>query len=261
MGSVLLFDEVQTLPLGLAIPTLGALAHLSNTYRTSVVFATATQPAFGHLDEPVRRWAGVGWQAGEMAPRNLFGRLRRTVVQWPDPDRALEWATVADSLAAQPQALCVVNLKRHARTLVERLKEAFSDGLFHLSTEIAQLRLARHSRVELEEAVRFAEQNHLTRRPLDRTGGAPSELICAWPRIRRLGEIVTGGTEFAPAWGKGHCRGSLPTSHRACKGNCQSRLWVNSGCAGQAAARQVNPNKRTPELEQTYLAIRHPPAG
>jgi len=36
---------------------------------------------------------------------------------------------------------------------------------------------------------------------------------------------------------------------------------MNSGCAGQAAARQVNPNKRTPELEQTYLAIRHPPAG
>jgi hypothetical protein len=41
-------------------------------------------------------------------------------------------------------------------------------------------------------------------------------------------------------------------------GASQSRLWVNSGCAGQAAARQVNPNKRTPELEQTYLAIRHP---
>ena len=41
----------------------------------------------------------------------------------------------------------------------------------------------------------------------------------------------------------------------------EGRLWVNSGCAGQEAARQVNPNKRTPELEQTYLAIRHPLAG
>ena len=41
----------------------------------------------------------------------------------------------------------------------------------------------------------------------------------------------------------------------------KGQLGVNSGCAGQAAARQVNPNKRTPELEQTYLAIRHPPAG
>jgi hypothetical protein len=38
-------------------------------------------------------------------------------------------------------------------------------------------------------------------------------------------------------------------------------LRVISGHAGQTAARQVNPNKRTPELEQTYLAIRHPLAG
>ena len=137
MGGVLVFDEVQTLPLGLAIPTLAALAHLSKRYRTSVVFATATQPAFGHLDDPVRRWAGAGWTAREMAPPNLFGRLRRTVVRWPDdPDRPLEWATVADTLVARPQALCVVNLKRHARTLIERLKGAFSDGLFHLSTSM-----------------------------------------------------------------------------------------------------------------------------
>ena len=46
-----------------------------------------------------------------------------------------------------------------------------------------------------------------------------------------------------------------------CHWRSECRLWVNSGCAGQAAARQVNPNKRTPELEQTYLAIRHPLAG
>jgi hypothetical protein len=40
------------------------------------------------------------------------------------------------------------------------------------------------------------------------------------------------------------------------------RLWVISGCAGPSAARQVNPNKRTPahETERTYLAIRHPRA-
>jgi hypothetical protein len=39
-------------------------------------------------------------------------------------------------------------------------------------------------------------------------------------------------------------------------------LWVISGCAGPAAAWQVNPNKRTPahETERTYLAIRHPRA-
>ena len=43
--------------------------------------------------------------------------------------------------------------------------------------------------------------------------------------------------------------------------NLGGQLRVISGCAGQTAARQVNPNKRTPELEQTYLGIRHPLAG
>jgi hypothetical protein len=39
-------------------------------------------------------------------------------------------------------------------------------------------------------------------------------------------------------------------------------IGVISGCAGPAAAWQVNPNKRTPahETERTYLAIRHPRA-
>jgi hypothetical protein len=38
-------------------------------------------------------------------------------------------------------------------------------------------------------------------------------------------------------------------------------LWVISGCACRSAARQVNLNQRTPELERAHLAIRHPPAG
>jgi CRISPR-associated endonuclease/helicase Cas3 len=48
--SVILFDEAQSLPQSLAVPTLAALSHLSAAYRTSVVFATATQPAFDTLD-------------------------------------------------------------------------------------------------------------------------------------------------------------------------------------------------------------------
>src|SRR5580704_3344157 len=48
-------------------------------------------------------------------------------------------------------------------------------------------------------------------------------------------------------------RRSSQPSRRAALG--QFRLCrPGSGTAGQ-------PNKRTPELEQTYLAIRHPPAG
>src|ERR1700730_17531924 len=64
--------------------------------------------------------------------------------------------------------------------------------------------------------------------------------------------LWTGGSDSIP---RGSCF-PIPSAvrYRRHKG----QLGVNSGCAGQAAARQVNPNKRPPELEQTYLAIRHP---
>jgi CRISPR/Cas system-associated endonuclease/helicase Cas3 len=47
--SVVLLDEGQTLPDHLAVPTLATLAWLAERYQTTVVFATATQPAFAHL--------------------------------------------------------------------------------------------------------------------------------------------------------------------------------------------------------------------
>lgn len=46
--AVILFDEAQSLPQGLVVPTLAALSHLSAANHSSIVFATATQPAFRH---------------------------------------------------------------------------------------------------------------------------------------------------------------------------------------------------------------------
>lgn len=51
-NSIILFDEAQTLPPRLAVPTLAALSRLAERYGCSVVFSTATQPAFGHLNTP-----------------------------------------------------------------------------------------------------------------------------------------------------------------------------------------------------------------
>ncbi len=69
MESVILFDEAQSLPQTLAVPTLAALSHLSAAYRTSVVFATATQPAFDTLDEAVTKHAVSGWKPGQIVRR------------------------------------------------------------------------------------------------------------------------------------------------------------------------------------------------
>ena len=55
-GSVILFDEVQTLPPKFAKATLATLSRLADPagpYGSTVLFATATQPAFGVLHEQV----------------------------------------------------------------------------------------------------------------------------------------------------------------------------------------------------------------
>src|SRR5207244_9005376 len=74
--SVILLDEVQTLPPVLAAPTLASLSHLASRYGSSIVFATATQPAFGSLDKNVRQFSVSGWQPREIVPEclDLFAR-------------------------------------------------------------------------------------------------------------------------------------------------------------------------------------------
>lgn len=133
--SVILFDEAQTLPAGIAVPTLAALSHLSATWNSSVVFATATQPAFAHLHEAVTQAKASGWQPREIVPEPaaLFEPMKRVDVEWGSPDAPLSWDEVAGRLAGVRQALCIVNLKRDAQSLWEKLGDS---GTLHLSTNL-----------------------------------------------------------------------------------------------------------------------------
>jgi len=133
--AVILFDEAQTLPAHLAVPTLAALSHLSAAYHASVVFATATQPAFAHLNEAVTNAEAPGWQPHEIVPDpgSLFTPMKRVVVTWGSPDTPVAWDDLAARLADSFQTLCIVNLKRHAKTLWEKLDDPVT---LHLSTNL-----------------------------------------------------------------------------------------------------------------------------
>jgi len=163
--SVILFDEVQTLRTDLAVPTLAALARLVERYGATVVFATASQPAFDHLGEHVKKWCSCGWQPSEIVPRelDLSIRARRTKVEWPDFDVPIEWEELADRLAGEDcvQVLCVVNLKRHALLLFQRLRERLStdEGLFHVSTSMCPA----HRRKVIEEVRQRLASNQCCR--------------------------------------------------------------------------------------------------
>ena len=144
MRSVVMFDEAQSLPAPLAVPTLAALSHLASQYKSSVVFATATQPAFDTLSDAVSKHVAAGWKPTEIVTGHakLFTNLKRVEVEWHDAKTS--WNALAEELKTQPQALVVCNLKRHALALLDALKEM--DGVFHLSTNLC----AEHRRAVLD---------------------------------------------------------------------------------------------------------------
>ncbi|MFW6154695.1 MAG: CRISPR-associated endonuclease Cas3'' [Planctomycetota bacterium] len=144
-GSILLFDEVQTLPRELTVATLASLSRLSDRFGATVLFATATQPAFDHLDGSVRRIASAGWSPGDLlrrsARRDWFHiAAQRTTVHW-EHRTPLPLETLAERLAADPaeQLMCIVNVKRQAQDLARRLARRGIKGVAHLSTSMCPL--------------------------------------------------------------------------------------------------------------------------
>jgi CRISPR-associated helicase Cas3/CRISPR-associated endonuclease Cas3-HD len=153
-NAVILFDEVQTLPTSLAIPSLAAVSHIATHWNSSIVFSTATQPAFNHLHQEVIKHCSGGWEPSEIVPTHadMMDKLRRVKFVWL-PNK-LTWHDLADSLSQHQQVLCIVNLKRHAQELWQALEGA--DNLFHLSTNLCPL----HRQAVLKE-VRWRLQEGL----------------------------------------------------------------------------------------------------
>lgn len=137
--SVVIFDEVQTVPSHLLNPLLNIFRELRDHYGTSFVFSTATQPAFRHRPLSLAE----GFKPGEIQEitqdtGNMFKGLRRVTIQLPKPDETIGWATLADLMARRDQALCIVNIRRHAYDLWEKLRCAVPQeeraAVVHLSS-------------------------------------------------------------------------------------------------------------------------------
>jgi len=123
--SVILCDEVQSLPIevpvpgsmrvmssgtaassvNLVVPTLATVSSFAAGFGSSVVFATATQPAFRKFDKAVRELAPYDWQPNE--------------------------------IAQQPGTLAIVNTRKDAKRLAELVKKCTPDAeVHHLSTNM-----------------------------------------------------------------------------------------------------------------------------
>ncbi len=142
--SVVLFDEVQTLPSELVPSLLSAVKLLTRDYGVTAVFMTATQPAFAAAEAALPYgWNPVPIASDESA---LAEALRRTRIELPGLEEKLSWENIAGRMSTEFQALCVVNTTADARILFKLLRAHSPDGLFHLSSRLCP----QHRREKLE---------------------------------------------------------------------------------------------------------------
>ena len=84
-GSVIVLDEVQSLPDRLLLPILSALRHLVDYFGTTVLLCTATQPAFEALP-PLHDLEEKGLIRDVVAdPARYASAFRRVTYDWLDP--------------------------------------------------------------------------------------------------------------------------------------------------------------------------------
>ena len=144
--SIVILDEVQTLPAHLLRPALDVFRRLQRDCGTSFVFCSATQPAFRKTQQ-----LPEGFTENELRPiatnvPELFRKLRRVDYSIGKSEQALDWCDLATRLAEQKRVLCVVNLRRHAATVWEEVREKCCEkeksSVYHLSSAMcAQHRL------------------------------------------------------------------------------------------------------------------------
>jgi CRISPR-associated endonuclease/helicase Cas3 len=146
--SVVVLDEVQTLPRQLIGTLLSMMRGLADQWNTTFVFCTATQPAFERAPERIAGGSdALRWPRGTVRevipePRALFDRLRRVQVQWvcggPHPER-WSWDRVAEEMASVPRVLAIVNMKKHAEVVHDILRargDVRGDRLWCLTTRM-----------------------------------------------------------------------------------------------------------------------------
>ena len=132
--SVVLFDEVQTLPPRLVPSLLSGVRLLTRDYGVTAVFMTATQPAFSSAGPAL----SYGWVPEHIATNEtgLAEALRRTRIELPGRDAKTTWPELAQRLAGEPQSLCVVNTTKDARELFGLIRDLEPDGACHLSARM-----------------------------------------------------------------------------------------------------------------------------
>lgn len=136
--SVVIFDEVQTIPKEIVIPTLGMLNNVQEVMRASFLFCTATQPAYGKRPG----FDGITTITPLIEdPGILYDKTKRVTYHLLDDLAPVSCNRLADSVVEHDQsALVIFNTKKDALgfyTLMESCERW--DTQYHLSTAMCPI--------------------------------------------------------------------------------------------------------------------------
>ncbi len=141
-NSVIILDEVQTIPINMVHMLNLALRFLVHACGATVVLCTATQPPLDKLDNPYRALIINPEQRIIQNEKELFAKLKR--VQVFDRRKVSGWSQKETAELAENQlhekgsVLIVVNTKKSAKTLYQAIADKGIAGvhLYHLSTNM-----------------------------------------------------------------------------------------------------------------------------
>lgn len=125
-NSIVIFDEVQAIPVEKLAPCLEVIKELSLNYGVTSVLCTATQPVLEY-SEQFRSGLKIDHEIIQDIPA-LFANLKRTEEFHIG---SLSESEVAEKLRAHEQVLCIVNTRQQALDIFQCLPD--SEGNIHLS--------------------------------------------------------------------------------------------------------------------------------
>jgi len=141
-NSIVILDEVQTLPPQLLKPTLDVLEDLVDNYHISLVLSTATQPAFDNTPY-LKSFKDIEVREIVQEYPRYFSKLKR--VNYDYRSKPLDWMELEEEIKDLDQVMVVLNTRKDALALIEIMKN--TPHIYHLST----LLCGRHRKDTLKE--------------------------------------------------------------------------------------------------------------
>jgi CRISPR-associated endonuclease/helicase Cas3 len=131
--SVIILDEVQSLPPSFLLSIVEALNELATHYGCSIVLSTATPPALAARERFEVGLTGIREIVANT--KELAEKLKRVEYAWPNEDApSMTWQQLAERMIESRQVLAVVHKRDDARNLARELQAIAPDErVWHLS--------------------------------------------------------------------------------------------------------------------------------